>query len=67
MKTNEYLYGDAKIDPIPKEIVEQRVTALRIHKDKLLAEDNQVRDWERIKDILDASDLWIALGKGEKK
>lgn len=65
MKTNKYLYGDAIITPIPKDIVDERVTALNKTLKMLLNEPMTERDEERIRRAWEAIDFWEKLGKKE--
>lgn len=63
MKTDKYLYGDMEIDPVPMEVIDQRVEALTANRKRLLEVDIETRDFVRIKAIQDAISFWIELGR----
>jgi len=52
------LYGTLDIEPIPQEVIDNRVNALKKHVGELLEVDYMKRDDSRITKVLKAIDFW---------
>jgi len=58
MKNNYYLYGDATVPEIPKEVVKVRIELLKSNLATVLAVSYAIRDSNRVNDIVKAIKFW---------
>ena len=56
--SNEYLYGDVDVPPLPADVIMRRITMLEDHKAELYEVPYMQRDTKRIRAIEKAVKFW---------
>lgn len=66
MHKNDYLYGTGvKVEPIPKEIADERIKKLNDNLHILLDVNYNKRDNIRVNDVMSAINFWHKLKQGD--
>jgi len=63
MKPTKYLYGDDKPLPVPKNIIDSRITILNSELASILLQEWLIRDGKRANDIIKAIKFWESINE----